>query len=413
MKVASPKHARIEATQRRVQLLDDGSGDENENTAKIIASITPSSQASARPKLPIKKTSSSITASPKPAPSTQSPPPKKPISKENGAERHITSPPKEPAATQPQKATPKMVPTKAASTLKKSPPKAKSTPSKSLSASMDVDKFDYTIESTRYVPPPEKIEKQRPPLPMPVLPKPEPAKPAPAPVQASSATLPPPKKDVVPVNKSPLLFNTEPFFSEKEPSSPRPRILFALTGSVATIKLNDLLHLLTKNNDVIVVTTKSAEHFATTEKFEDVRFYNDQSEYAMWKERNDPVLHIELRKWADIFVIAPLSANTLAKLANGLCDNLVTCIARAWDFERPFYIAPAMNTLMWTHPFTEKHLSILEDIGIKVMSPIQKTLMCGDKGTYFSEFCIFPSLERLSNLFNFRSWSNGRHQDNR
>lgn len=381
MKVASPKHSRIEATQRRVQLLDDGSGDENEETARIIASIAPSSQASARPKAPVKKTSSSMVTSPKSTPSTQSPPLKKTLSKENGAERQIKSPPKEPAATQLQKATPKVVLNKAASSVKKSPPKAKSTPSKSTPASMDVDKFDYTIEPTRYVPPPEKVEKQRKPLPMPVLMTPEPVKPAAAPALSPPVPVSQPKKEVAPVNKSALLFNTEPFFSEKEPSSPRPRILFALTGSVATIKLNDLLHLLTKNNDVIVVTTKSAEHFATTEKFEDVRFYNDQSEYAMWKERNDPVLHIELRKWADLFVIAPLSANTLAKLANGLCDNLVTCIARAWDFERPFYVAPAMNTLMWTHPFTSKHLSILEDLGIKVIEPIQKTLMCGDKGT--------------------------------
>ena len=52
-----------------------------------------------------------------------------------------------------------------------------------------------------------------------------------------------------------------------------------------------------------------------------------------WSKRGDPVLHIELRRWADALVIAPLSANTLAKLSNGICDNLVTLICRCWDMK--------------------------------------------------------------------------------
>jgi phosphopantothenoylcysteine synthetase/decarboxylase len=50
-------------------------------------------------------------------------------------------------------------------------------------------------------------------------------------------------------------------------------------------------------------------------------------------------MHIELRRWADVFIVAPLSANSLAKLANGMCDNLVTCIARAWDYSRPLLVS--------------------------------------------------------------------------
>ena len=63
--------------------------------------------------------------------------------------------------------------------------------------------------------------------------------------------------------------------------------------------------------------------------------------------RGDPVLHIEFRNWADLLVVAPLDANTLAKFALGLCDNFLTCLFRAWDFSRPVILAPAMNTLMW------------------------------------------------------------------
>src|SRR6185369_6888844 len=79
---------------------------------------------------------------------------------------------------------------------------------------------------------------------------------------------------------------------------------------------------------------------------------NDGQRY----ERSDQVLHIELRRWAEVFLIAPLDANTLAKLANGLCDNCLTCVWRAWDQARPLFLAPAMNTLMWQHPLTVRHL---------------------------------------------------------
>ena len=69
-------------------------------------------------------------------------------------------------------------------------------------------------------------------------------------------------------------------------------------------------------------------------------------------ERGDDVLHIELRRWADLLLIAPLDANTLGKLAAGLADNCLTCVWRAWDPDRPVVLAPAMNTLMWRHPLT-------------------------------------------------------------
>ena len=73
--------------------------------------------------------------------------------------------------------------------------------------------------------------------------------------------------------------------------------------------------------------------------------------------RGDDVLHIELRRWADLLIVAPLDANTLAKFALGLCDNLLTCLYRAWDPDRPVVLAPAMNTLMWQRPATSRHLA--------------------------------------------------------
>ncbi len=123
--------------------------------------------------------------------------------------------------------------------------------------------------------------------------------------------------------------------------------------------------------------------------------YSDKDEWDTWKQLRDPVLHIEvlfinhaiilkqikqLRKWADLLIIAPLTANTLAKIANGLCDNLLTCIVRAWDYNKPLLVAPAMNTYMWDNPFTLKHLKELESLSVIVIPPVAKVLACGDNG---------------------------------
>ncbi|XP_059952969.1 phosphopantothenoylcysteine decarboxylase isoform X2 [Mesoplodon densirostris] len=101
---------------------------------------------------------------------------------------------------------------------------------------------------------------------------------------------------------------------------------------------------------------------------------------GMWKCRSDPVLHIDLRRWADLMLVAPLDANTMGKVASGICDNLLTCVIRAWDRSKPLLFCPAMNTAMWEHPITEQQVGQLKAFGYVEIPCVAKKLVCGDQG---------------------------------
>lgn len=206
-------------------------------------------------------------------------------------------------------------------------------------------------------------------------------------------------------------------------------ILLGCTGSVATIKvpliIDKLFQTFGANKiSVQLVVTQAGCHFLKGLKIhKDVKIWRDEDLWSSFTEWNakatttttpstcDPqlavkkhksildkmVLHNELRKWADIMLIAPLSANTLAKLANGIADNLLTSIVRGWGpvsisagpngqlaQKKPILVAPAMNTFMYTHPMTAKQLKILADpeegFGFDILKPVEKVLICGDIG---------------------------------
>ncbi|XP_040987116.1 probable phosphopantothenoylcysteine decarboxylase isoform X2 [Juglans microcarpa x Juglans regia] len=161
----------------------------------------------------------------------------------------------------------------------------------------------------------------------------------------------------------------------------KPRILLAASGSVAAIKFGKLCHCFSEWAEVRAVATQASLHFIDRVSLpKDVILYTEEDEWFSWNRIGDNVLHIELRRWADIMVIAPLSANTLGKIAGGLCDNLLTCIVRAWDYSKPFFIAPSMNTMMWKNPFTERLLMSIDELGISLIPPVTKRQACGDSG---------------------------------
>lgn len=165
-------------------------------------------------------------------------------------------------------------------------------------------------------------------------------------------------------------------------------ILIGCTGSVATIKLSNLIASLSeallmdnKTAKIQVVVTEHAKHFYDQSNIpNEIEIYTDQDEWNSWKNRGDPVLHIELGKWADLLLIAPLDANSLAKISNGVCDNLLLCTVRAWEMQKPLLFCPAMNTKMYNHPLTQIQISMLKSWGYLEITAIEKVLICGDSG---------------------------------
>jgi phosphopantothenoylcysteine decarboxylase len=186
-------------------------------------------------------------------------------------------------------------------------------------------------------------------------------------------------------------------------------ILLGVTGSVAALKTPLLYETLKRPGHAVkVVATQAALYFFDPAAIDREALVLDEDEWPgrdsgrRW-QREDEVLHIQLRRWADVFVVAPLDANTLAKLAGGLADNCLTCVWRAWEPSRPVVLAPAMNTLMWQHPATARHLrQIAADMGLsppldlpleeltdwinaqgrplRIAAPESRRLACGDVG---------------------------------
>ncbi|PPQ63562.1 hypothetical protein CVT24_004859 [Panaeolus cyanescens] len=176
-----------------------------------------------------------------------------------------------------------------------------------------------------------------------------------------------------------------PFVAASERQEGYTHVLLIVTGSVASIKAPLIVEELLKYRNVLVqmVATKASLTFFSPLDVQEagVNVWTDNDEWSPDYKIGDPILHIELRRWADIVLVAPCSANTIAKIANGLCDNLVTSLMRALAPSTPTYIFPAMNTLMFEHPLTAEHIRILREvIKYNVVGPIGKALACGDVG---------------------------------
>lgn len=162
-----------------------------------------------------------------------------------------------------------------------------------------------------------------------------------------------------------------------KPRVSKMKIVLGVTGGIAAYKLCSFCSLASKEDHQIqVVQTANSTKFIGSLTFEGLT--------------NRPVLldtfahamdHITYAKWADIVIIAPLSANMLAKIAHGLADDLLSTTILAVPAQTPILLCPAMNTEMWNNPITQRNIQILQESKrFHWLYPVEKRLACGDIG---------------------------------
>jgi len=158
------------------------------------------------------------------------------------------------------------------------------------------------------------------------------------------------------------------------------KIVLGVTGSIAAHKAADLASLLAKaGHDVRVVMTADAQHFITPLPFKTLT-RNPVVTTLYDEEEGWKPAHIRLADEADLFLIAPATANVIAKLANGIADDALTCIALALNPKARILIAPAMNGKMWLHPATQANVKTLKSRQVEFIGPDKGMLSCGYEG---------------------------------
>ena len=154
-------------------------------------------------------------------------------------------------------------------------------------------------------------------------------------------------------------------------------ILVGITGGIAAYKICSLIRMYKKARaNVRVVLSPSALNFVTKltlQTLSNNEVYVENFEIEEYKPG-----HISLCDEADIFVIAPATANTISKIANGICDNLL--LSTACAFKKPFLLAPAMNTGMWENDFVQENIKKLKSKGYHILEPESGFLACGTNG---------------------------------
>ncbi|HRH82025.1 MAG TPA: bifunctional phosphopantothenoylcysteine decarboxylase/phosphopantothenate--cysteine ligase CoaBC [Thiobacillaceae bacterium] len=156
------------------------------------------------------------------------------------------------------------------------------------------------------------------------------------------------------------------------------RIVLGVTGGVAAYKAAELARLLTKRRiDVQAVMTPAATHFVGAATFQAITGHPVFTD--LWDDRIDNgMAHIDLTRSADAILVAPASADFLAKLVHGRADDLLSTLCLARDC--PLLVAPAMNRQMWEHPATQRNIALLKDDGVTLLGPGTGEQACGETG---------------------------------
>lgn len=159
---------------------------------------------------------------------------------------------------------------------------------------------------------------------------------------------------------------------------PLQRVLLCVCGGVAAYKAVEVVRRLRDHGiDVQLVVTENAQRFVGATTFQAVSGHPVRT--SLWDEAAEAAMgHIELARWPDAIVIAPATANTLAKLAHGFADDLVSTLCLATT--SPIFVAPAMNHRMWLHAATQSNIDTLKSRGVVVVGPGVGTQACGETG---------------------------------
>ena len=187
---------------------------------------------------------------------------------------------------------------------------------------------------------------------------------------------------------------TEEYLFKEVPMFKGKTVVLGITGGIAAYKMPNLVSMLVKQHaDVNVILTENAREIVTPVPFESLsknRCIIDTFDRSFTMETE----HIALARKADVLLIAPATANTIAKLAHGIADNMLTTTALACTCKK--YIAPAMNTAMYENPVTQNNIEILRKYGWEIIEPVSGRLACGSEGVgkMAEPSVLFDYLER-------------------
>ena len=156
------------------------------------------------------------------------------------------------------------------------------------------------------------------------------------------------------------------------------RVLLCVCGGIAAYKSAELVRRLRDaGRDVTVAMTDNAQRFVGAQTFQALSHRPVRT--SLWDAHAEAAMgHLELARWAQQVVIAPATANTIAKLAHGIADDLVSTLCLATT--APIAIVPAMNHVMWRHPATQANIEMLESRGVQVIGPNDGPLAEGESG---------------------------------
>lgn len=157
------------------------------------------------------------------------------------------------------------------------------------------------------------------------------------------------------------------------------RVLLGVSGGISAYKAVDLASRLTGEGAAVrTVMTSSACELIRPRSFEAVTASAVYT--SLWDcFTDDKIVHISLADWADLIVVAPATANIIGKVANGICDDLLsTLLCVLW--EKPILLAPAMNEKMWRNPVVQENIKTLKERGVKFVGPVRGRLACGAEG---------------------------------